>query len=138
MNPIFEQLVGNLVSAEEPATCSADTCLADVIAKMRSQKVGAMVITRDGGIIEGIFTERDVLNKVDLTMDQKTTPVSQLMVKNPICLMADDPVRKAIVLMRVGKFRNLPVADREKKLHFVISVRDIVNYVADSFALTAS
>ena len=134
MEQVFERAIGDLVPSEQLITCTAETSISDVIAKMRAQKSGSIVVVRER-LVEGIFTERDVMNKIDLSVDQTTTPVSMHMVKNPICLFPTDPVRKAMVLMRVGRFRNLPIVNNDKELMFVLSLRDIVDYVADSFSL---
>src|SRR3954469_5356745 len=66
-----------------------DTTVADAVALMQSRSFGALLIT-DGGRLCGIFTERDVLQKITgRGVDLKTTRVADVMTKNPATLGPD-------------------------------------------------
>ena len=68
--------------------------------------------------------------------DLSKVTVADYMVRNPTCLKAGDTIKRAIILMRVGRFRHLPIADASGMLLTVISVRDVLNFVADAFDLS--
>ena len=59
--------------------------------RMAEAKVGAMLIL-DHGKLTGIFTERDMLNRVVAKrLDPDTTPLSQVMTSDPRTISADKP-----------------------------------------------
>ena len=135
MSSIFKEPLLNLISQETPLTCDESCSLAKVIELMKKHKVGAMVVTHEKKPV-GIFTERDFLMKVagtDTNLD--AIPINTVMVKNPICVKASEPISRAMAMMRVGNFRNVPVVDEEGHLSHVITVKDVVNFVTDRFEI---
>ena len=132
---VFEQVVTCVVTNEEPVTCLASTPVAAVLATMREHRIGCVIIG-SLGTVDGIFTERDYLMKpLPEGTALNAVPISDLMVKNPMCLREDSTLKQAILMMRVGRFRHIPILDQKGRLKCVVSVRDIVNFVADAFSL---
>ena len=85
--------------------------------------VGA-VLVMERGKIQGIFSERDALNRVlAVGLDPDTTPVDGVMTAHPRCMEADRPLSYAMEVMHDSGFRHMPVtADGEAV--GVISMRD--------------
>src|SRR3954452_22674522 len=58
----------------------------------------------------GIFTERDLLVRVVAAgLERETTPLGEVMTRDPETIEASAPVIQAIRLMDEGNFRHLPV-----------------------------
>jgi len=82
----------------------------------------------------GVFTERDVLTKVagrDIDLD--ATAVGSLMTPDPECLTLDNGIAYALNMMSVGGFRHIPLVDADQHPTGVVAMRDIVDYIVDTF-----
>lgn len=91
--------------------------------RMAEGKVGAMLVV-DGGRIAGIFTERDLLNRVIAKhLDPDTTTLAQVMTPDPRTVSPDKTLAHALVMMYEGCYRHVPVVEDGKPLGMV-SARD--------------
>jgi CBS domain-containing protein len=98
--------------------------------EMNLRKVGS-VLVMEGGQLRGIFTERDVLWRVVAAgLDPKTTPLSQVMTRNPITVGPDTPIQSVMDVFTEKRFRHLPVVD-DGRLLGVISIGDVLRWAAD-------
>ena len=112
-----------------PALTLPDTAtVAEAIKLMREQRIGAVLVTRDGKPV-GIFTERDVLRRVVMTSLPADTPIQELMTADPETLGIDDGVGFALNRMILGGFRHIPVTDASGRAVGVLSQREIVAFV---------
>ena len=76
---------------------------------MARKHVGALLVVEDGALA-GIFTERDVLFRVVAQrLDPEKTLVREVMTRDPRTVAPKDSFGHALVLMREGGFRHLPV-----------------------------
>ena len=91
--------------------------------EMRKRHVGAvLVVTADH--LEGIFTERDVVNRVVAEgLDPDRTQLNDVMTRNPDTVGPNDTALEALRRMQDGGFRHLPVVDRGR-LVGIVSRRD--------------
>ncbi|GAB4580599.1 MAG: hypothetical protein Fur0022_33410 [Anaerolineales bacterium] len=118
-----------------PVMVSADTSLASVIAIMRAKNIGSVIIADEAGKLAGLFTERDVLNRVACQVtDLNAVPVSQYMTATPTVLRPETTVAHALNQMAVNGFRHLPLVDAENRPVGVVSFRDVVAYIERWFA----
>jgi len=113
-----------------PLTLEVDRPLREAVELMREHRVGCVLVV-EGGRLVGIVTERDLLLKLD-TADL-TKPVANLMTADPDVLSADDPIAYALNRMADGGYRHVPLVDAEGRPTGIVSVRDVVQYLADSF-----
>jgi len=108
--------------------------VAEAIAAMRAAKIGSVLVTRPGGTLTGIFTERDALNRLALgDLDPKQTPLSEVMHAGPETLGPEDAIGYAVRIMSHGGYRHVPLVDKDGRPVGVVSVRDIVDFIADHF-----
>ncbi|MBW2423787.1 MAG: CBS domain-containing protein [Deltaproteobacteria bacterium] len=126
-----------LLPNRSPLVFAASATVKDAMQAMQRRHRGCVVITADGTIrspLIGIFTERDVLLKViDCGRNPATLPLSDVMTIEPESLGLDARLAWALNMMSVGGFRHLPVTDERGWPAFIISVRDIVEFLVDSF-----
>ena len=108
-----------------------DTPLDKAIATMRNMRIGCLLIVDRTGRLSGIFTERDLINKVAGQVDDPSAhPVSSFMSRRPETVRSDQLLAIALRLMKVGDLRYLPLVDDEDRPTEIISSRDIINYLA--------
>ena len=94
---------------------------------------GAVLVTEDEKIV-GIFTERDVLTRV---MGEgrvaRDTLLSEVMTPDPETLRPDDRICFAINRMHTGGFRSLPLVDERHRPIGIVTVNDVVRWLAEIF-----
>jgi len=97
---------------------------------MRIQRVGSVLVERDGEII-GIVTESDIVRKVvSLHRFAEYTPVKRIMSTPVICIDEDSQIFEAADLMERSHVRHLGVANQYDGIIGIISVRDLLHPVA--------
>ena len=117
-----------------PVIVSPSTTVTGATRSMREQKVGGVLVQADDALV-GIFTERDLLNRVigpRLDLDQTT--VGSVMTSDPETLSVDAPIAFALNLMGEGAFRRLPLVDEAGRPVGMLSVKHIVQYVTEFFS----
>jgi CBS domain-containing protein len=95
---------------------------------------GATIVEDDQGRIAGIFTERDLMVRVehgDSSWHRK--PVGEVMTRDPVRIAPTDSLSTALRRMRETKCRHLPVTDDQGKTAGVVSIRDILAHIAEYF-----
>ena len=128
---LLRRPLGELV-AQDFVTVSPETSIRDVVTQLNNGKHHCAIVL-DGDRVAGIFTERDILNKIADRFDTICdSSVSQHMTSNPATLNFDDPVAFGLNRMMVGGYRHIPVL-RDAKLEGVVSVRDILGYLLQRF-----
>ncbi|MFZ0889023.1 MAG: CBS domain-containing protein [Candidatus Binataceae bacterium] len=117
-----------------PVMLGPDASLAEAMELMRQHRRGHVLIVRDGKL-EGIFTERDVLMKIaGKPIDVEHTPVSAYATREPMTLPPDAVVAFALNKMVLEGFRHIPLVDESDRPVGVVSMRNIIEYLADFFS----
>jgi CBS domain-containing protein len=116
----------------DPAVVTPGTSLRDTLATMRAARGGAVIVCRDGRAV-GIFTERDVLNKLFVPAVDEGQPIDRFMTPDPASLPSDATLGEAVRLMTEKGYRNIPLVDPQGRSAGMIAARDIVVYVAEHF-----
>ena len=93
---------------------------------MSAKKVGAVIVTADGGRLAGIFTERDLMSRVVVAgKDVERTKLADVMTRE--VYRVEPHVEVAIVRVELQRrhIRHLPVVVADR-LVAVLSLRDIL------------
>jgi len=117
---------------EGPATVSLEATVEDAVRTMTDKAVGAVAVVDEGGIVAGMFTERDVLTKFALSgLDAKTALVRELM--SPIVEMAtqETTASEALQVMLERHYRHMPIVDEHGKVLGICSIRNILEARVD-------
>ena len=77
---------------QKPAAVSAEATVADAIRLMLEEHVGAVVVVDSENVVAGIFTERDVLNRIVGLALNEDLPIGDLMTRGPRTLSPDDRI----------------------------------------------
>ncbi len=111
-----------------------ETALIDVAILMRDNKRGAVVVEDPSGALLGIFTERDLVVRVDQSSTSwHGSSVSEFMTKSPQVIAEAKALSEAIRLMNTGGYRHLPIVNGEGVVTGILSIRDILSYLAEQF-----
>jgi CBS domain-containing protein len=122
------------VPTRVPVKVKPTTRLSDVVTAMREAKHGSALVCEDDGSLVGIFTERDLLRRVDhKTAAWQDQRVSAVMTPQPMVIREDDTFAEAMRRMDVGKLRHLPVV-RGRIPVAIVSIRDLLGYIASRFS----
>ena len=123
-----------VLSRRQPVTVEPGTSLADCVRAIQRTGTGDSVFVCDAsGRLVGVLTERDVFARIVGGTIDLQQPVESLMTTEPKTLDLDDTIRDAIVLMRTGRYRNVPLVDADRQLVGVVRQADIIKYLAESF-----
>lgn len=107
-----------------PATVS----VRHAVEGMNLQRIGSVLVTREDGTVIGIFTERDVLQRVVATgRDPGRTPVVDVMTADPVSVSPNDDVYDVLRLMTETRHRHMPVF-HGGRLRGLVSIGDLTDY----------
>ena len=108
------------------ATIPAEATVADAVAELNRQKVGALVVSPDGRTIAGIVSERDVVRHLDgLQGSLMTKQVAAIMSAEVKTCSPDDTIESLAKLMTDSRIRHVPVV-RDGELCGIVSIGDVV------------
>jgi CBS domain-containing protein len=115
-------------------TLPADARLQQVVEILQERHIGCVLLVGGDGTLAGIFTERDLLNKVaGRRLDWQKERVADYMTHAPETLRPDDRIAWALNLMHIGGYRHVPLTDEAGRPLGVVSVKDIVDFIVDLF-----
>ncbi len=101
-----------VVTGQTLVSALPDTTVRAAAVAMAGQSVGAIMIVDETGRLIGLFTERDVLNRVVARgLDPETTLLASVMTDKLQTATPDKPLGHALHLMFEGGFRHLPVVE---------------------------
>ena len=101
----------------------------EVIRKMQERQIGSALIVNEEGKLVGIFTDRDVIQKIGLEQsDLSELPIHALMTLEPVALNEEDTIAYALNKMSVGGFRHIPIV-REGKPIGILTVKDLFHHL---------
>ena len=108
------------------ATIRPDNTVADVVAALREQNIGALVVSSDGSHVDGIISERDIVR----LLGEGPAPVleravSEVMSTNVRTCSMTDQLAELAQQMTVNRIRHLIVAS-EGRMVGIVSIGDVV------------
>ena len=126
MNDPIAKVLGH--KGNDVETIVPETMVIVAVHKMNAHKIGALlVVDRERPV--GIFTERDVLVRVVAAgLDPKTTPVNEVMTRNPVVVQSSVTVKEALFVISTKRCRHLPVVD-DAGVCGLISIGDLTSWL---------
>jgi CBS domain-containing protein len=122
-----------VLAPKQPVAISASKTVREAIGTMAEKNIGCVLIA-DGKNVVGIFTERDVLNRVSADLTALDAPVSKFMTPSPETIRRQDSIAYALHAMDIGGYRHIPVVDKTGAPDGILSVRDILRFLCVRFA----
>jgi CBS domain-containing protein len=103
----------------------------DAVKLMGDKNIGSLIVLNSRGKLAGIFAERDALRRVLLTgKSAQTELVQSAMTKKVVVASPDMTVDACMALMTQNRVRHLPIVDKEQKVVGIVSIGDLVKFVA--------
>jgi len=124
----------NVLAPSEPICLPATATVHEAITKMLANRRAAVVIVDGDGRLIGIFTERDVLTRVvGQSRDVQGTTLAEVMTRDPEALSPRDRICFAVNRMNNAGYRTVPLVDAERRPIGIVTVSDVVKWLAEIF-----
>ncbi|GAN07376.1 CBS/PB1 domain-containing protein [Mucor ambiguus] len=90
---------------------------------MAAKRCDCVLVINEDDHLSGIFTAKDIAYRlVAENLDAKTTPVIDIMTKNPMCVTSDTSATEALNLMVSKGFRHLPVCNEDGDIFGLLDI----------------
>jgi CBS domain-containing protein len=122
-------LVRDLIKRKGSAVASAppETTVADLLDLLAEHGIGAVVVSADGGAVDGIVSERDVVRALRTTgAALLDAPISDVMTADVVVTSPGDTVEDLMRLMTERRIRHVPVVAEGGRMAGIISIGDVV------------
>ena len=112
------------VMTADPQTVSSDATLEEAAREMKSDDIGAVLVTDNGGVA-GILTDRDiVVRAVAEGRDPSSTKVGDVATRDVKTLTPDSSIDDAIRIVREQNVRRIPVVEDGRPAG-IVSIGDL-------------
>ncbi|MBW3600263.1 MAG: CBS domain-containing protein [Planctomycetes bacterium] len=123
-----------LKSDKLPISVHPDKPVGEVLTLLVEKEIGCVLVVNEGKLA-GVFSERDALLKLNVEAPELADrPVSDFMTPHPQALQPNVKIAFAVQSMDLGGYRHIPIVDEEGSATSIISVRDILKYLARQIA----
>src|SRR5215210_276121 len=107
-------------------TIAGDATVGEAVARLRDNKIGALVVSSDGRTVDGVLSERDVVGGLaDHGGDILERKVEDVMTKRVATCSPEDGVEKVMLEMTELRARHFPVVD-DGRLVGIVTIGDVV------------
>lgn len=123
------------VLAEEPISnipsrpfiqLTADASIGEATQALAESNVSSLLVVEDEKLV-GIFTERDILEKVADQYSQKSaSPVREVMTSDPTVVYESDPIGMAVAAIAVAGHRHVPVLKMDGTVMGILSPKRVL------------
>ena len=117
-------------------TVSPDTPIENVLSRLSSNNIGALVVQDKQGIVVGIISERDVIHSLAERKNLDGIVVDDIMTRKVISIEPDSSSSEIMKIMTEKKLRHLPIIS-ENNLIGIVSIGDVVKNLIKKYQLEA-
>lgn len=122
-------IVRNIIdtkSLRQIITVKPSDLVRTVTETLAKQRIGAVIVSRDGAIVDGILSERDIVRALGTKgVSILDLQAQDLMTSTVIACHPDDTAISVMERMTDGRFRHMPVI-ADNRMIGVISIGDVV------------
>jgi CBS domain-containing protein len=105
---------------------TADSSIGEAVQGLAESKVSSLLVVEDKELV-GIFTERDILEKVAEQFPQKSaSPVREIMTSDPTVVYETDPIGTAVAAIAVAGHRHVPVLKMDGTVLGILSPKRVL------------
>lgn len=116
------------------AEVAPGTSIRRAVRVLQGLKVASLLVVDEGQLV-GIFTERDVLERVAERYERMADlPVSEAMTTEPLVVRESDPVSAALATIAEAGYRHVPVLSDQDELRGIVSPRRLFGFLEERFA----
>jgi CBS domain-containing protein len=114
------------VKGTQVVTVTPDTKVRRLVAVLAEHRIGAVVVSRDGTTVDGIASERDVVQALDQRgAAVMSAPVTAIYTAEVHTVTPQTPIEEVMRLMTEHRVRHTPVVI-DGRLHGIVSIGDVV------------
>jgi len=124
------------IMTETVVWVTKDTPLIEAAQIMARNDISGIPVVDDQMLLEGVVTEKDVLQLFDAMQYQESRTVNTSMTHSVISFDIDDPLLKICDCLKDNEFRRVPVT-AEGKLVGIVSRRDLMLHIVKQRAKNA-
>ena len=126
-------LIRDVIRDREPYSMKATASVMEAAEFMAQRRIGAVCVMDDEGRLMGVFSERDLLNRVVVPRhDAAAMKLGEVTSKLRAVIRCDETPQQALERMEEIGSRHLPVLDGEKWVG-MLSMRDHFHLSLDIF-----
>jgi CBS domain-containing protein len=119
-------IIRDIIRNREPYSTSATATVQEAAEFMAERNIGAVCVVDERGRLLGVFSERDILNRVVvLERDPHIVRVGDVTSELRAVIQADETPHQALERMEQIGSRHLPVVDGERWVG-MLSMRDLL------------
>jgi len=125
--------VSSILDGKRAETVKPTATIKELVEKLASKKIGALVVSSDGKSIEGIVSERDIVQSMPKNFDNfQNLHVRDIMTVNVMTCTKDATFAELMVLMTQKRIRHVPIVDSNGSLVSIVSIGDVVkNHISE-------
>jgi CBS domain-containing protein len=121
----------------EVATIHSGATIERAVALLRTRGIGALVVSDDGESVDGIISERDIVEALaQHGGDLLTMRVDEVMTRTVVTCEPEDSVAELMAEMTNRRIRHFPVMD-DGRLFGIVSIGDLVKSRLDEIEYEA-
>ncbi|MFO1067445.1 MAG: CBS domain-containing protein [Geminicoccaceae bacterium] len=121
-------------------TVRPDASVSTLVHRLALERIGALVVSEDGVRIQGIVSERDIIQTLAERGEDTLRPelhVADIMTRHVVTCTEDDSVKDVMGIMTRSRIRHLPVVDGGR-LAGLVSIGDVVKNRVEEVELEAT
>ncbi|MBD2842469.1 putative nucleotidyltransferase substrate binding domain-containing protein [Erythrobacter rubeus] len=123
--------LGDLIVNTAPISCPPDASIASAVGLMHEHDVSTLAICNRHEL-RGIFTDKDLRNRVVAQEIPLDRAVSEVMTASPRTLPTEATAAEAMALMAAGGFRHIPLVKGDGGLAGILSATDILSAIGSN------
>ena len=114
------------IKGSSVATAPPEATITDIAAKLKEEKIGALVVSDDGLKVLGIISERDIVRGLaDHGLDLLEKRAEELMTAEVMTCTPNDTTGDLMAVMSEKRIRHIPVTENGE-LCGIVSIGDVV------------
>ena len=119
-------LIRDVIRDREPYSMKATASVMEAAEFMAQRRIGAVCVLDEEGRLMGVFSERDLLNRVVVKkLDPVTLKIGEVTSKTRAVIRCDETPHQGLERMEQIGTRHLPVVDGERWVG-MLSIRDLL------------
>jgi CBS domain-containing protein len=120
-------LIKDVIRNREPYSTKASSSVLEAAEFMAAKNIGAVCVLNDAGELIGVFSERDVLQRVVVAHKDPTKVTVGEVTSDPRAVInCDETPHQALERMEEHGVRHLPVMDGDRWVG-MLSIRDLLS-----------
>jgi len=103
-----------MIKGDAIPRCADTITLSDALVEISSKGLGMVALVNENDNLTGLFTDGDLRRSVEMNVDIRTLPISNVMTKNPATTQRNTLAFNAVSQMQTLKITALPVIEQDK------------------------